>query len=239
LKDIDLLIKNSNKYKDAIIQKKYKSKKNTVAYITLNNKPKVVKWFAPGFKKNMDKEYSILSTGYLKLNIPTPFEKDQKHNVILMSYIIGENLCDLINDENMTTSEKQRLMLLLSEWFSNFHNYFRKGNKTYIRGDSILRNFIFSNKIWGVDFENSRYGKPDEDISQMCASILSTDPMFTDEKIQLCNIFIKNYERIEETKFHQIDDDIAYFLLEINQRRSNNKQMILDYANKIKETGLY
>ena len=102
MKDIEELIENSKKYKNAVIQKRFISKKNTVCYVILNNKPRVLKWFAPGFKKNVETEYAILKKGASKLNIPTPLEKDEKNNVISMSYIIGENLCDMINDEKTT-----------------------------------------------------------------------------------------------------------------------------------------
>ncbi|GAH05341.1 unnamed protein product, partial [marine sediment metagenome] len=42
----------------------------------LNGKPRVLKWFAPGFKKNMETEYTVLKKGAFKLNIPAPLEKD-------------------------------------------------------------------------------------------------------------------------------------------------------------------
>ena len=123
MKDIEELIKNSKKYKNMLIQKRFESKKNTVGYVILNDKPRVLKWYAPGFKKNMEAEYAILKKGSSKLNMPTPLEKDENYNVITMSYIIGENLCDVINNENTSNSEKQRLILLLAEWFSKFHNH--------------------------------------------------------------------------------------------------------------------
>ena len=51
MKDIEELIKNNKKYKNVVIQKRFISKKNTVCYVILNGKPRVLKWFAPGFKK--------------------------------------------------------------------------------------------------------------------------------------------------------------------------------------------
>ena len=238
MKDINELIKNNKKYKNTVIQKRFISKKNTVCYVILNDKPRVLKWYAPGFKKNMETEYAILKKGSSKLNMPTPLEKDEENNVIEMSYIIGENLCDVINDEKTTSSEKQRLMYLLAEWFSKFHTYFKKTDKIFIRGDSILRNFILTDRIWGVDFEESRCGKPIEDIIGMCASILSTDPMFTDEKLQLCRIFINSYEKSILRNLHDVNNEIAYALLEKIQWRPNDEEVIRKFAQKIRKKGL-
>ncbi len=238
MKDIEELIKNNKKYKNAVIQKRFISKKNTVCYVILNGKPRVLKWFAPGFKKNMETEYTILKKGASKLNIPTPLEKDEENNVLEMGYIIGENLCDVINDEKTTTNEKQRLMHLLAEWFFKFHTYFKEAEKFYIRGDSILRNFILTDRIWSVDFEESRYGKPIEDIASMCASILSTDPLFTDEKFQLCRIFIDSYEKSVKWNLNDIDNEIAYALLEKIQWRPEKEEVLREFSQKIRKKGL-
>ena len=238
MKEIGELIKKDKKYKDALVQKRFTSKKNTVCYVILNGKPRVLKWYAPGFKKNMETEYEILSNGSSKLNMPTPLENDEKNNVIAMSYIIGENLCDIINDEKTTMSEKQRLMHLLAEWFSKFHVFFKKKDKVRIRGDSILRNFILTDRVWGVDFEESRYGKPIEDIAGMCASILSTDPMFTDEKFQLCRIFIDSYEQSIQGNLSDITSEIAFALLGRIQWRTNDEAVIRKFVQKIRKKGL-
>jgi tRNA A-37 threonylcarbamoyl transferase component Bud32 len=238
MKKIEDLIKNNEKYKNTIIQKKFTSKKNTVCYVFLNNKPRVLKWFAPGFRKNMETEYTILKKGSSKINIPTPLDNDKKNNVIVMSYIIGENLSDVINDEKITILEKQRLMYLLAEWFYKFHTYFRRVDKVCIRGDSILRNFILTDRLWGVDFEESRYGKTIEDIAVMCASILSTYPMFTDGKLQLIRNFINSYEKLTHQKFHDIHNDIAYSLLEKIQWRPNDEKIIRTFSQKIRKKGI-
>ena len=50
---IEDLLNNVEKYKNTIIQKRYKSKKNIVAYVILNGKPRLIKWFFPGYKKKL------------------------------------------------------------------------------------------------------------------------------------------------------------------------------------------
>lgn len=238
MKDIEELIQNVKKYKNAVAQQKFKSKKNTVAYVTLDGKPRTLKWFVPGFKRQMETEYNVLKKGSSELHMPFPYEIDKDNNVLIMSYITGENLCDVINDEKTTINEKQRLMALLAEWFAHFHAYFREVENFRIRGDSILRNFILTDRIWGVDFEESRTGKPVEDVAGICSSILSTDPMFTSEKFQLCETFIELYVKSVKWNLENVNDEIAYALLEKIQWRPDDEKILRKYAQRIRERGL-
>ena len=237
MRNIEELIE-SKKYKKAIIQQKLESKKNTVAYVTLKNKPRVLKWFVPGFKRQMKIEYNILKKGANKINIPTIFEMDENNNVLVTNYIIGENLCDVINDKQTSNKEKQRLMFLLAEWFNDFHNHFKEIDKFQIRGDSSLRNFILTDRIWGVDFEESRTGRPVEDLSEMCASILSTDPMFTKEKFQLCKLLLERYNELSPGRIINANDEISYRLLEKIQWRPDDEEILRKHSKRIKEKGL-
>ena len=47
----------NEKYKKTSVQQSFKSKKNTVAYVILEDKPRILKWYAPGFKRRMEKIY--------------------------------------------------------------------------------------------------------------------------------------------------------------------------------------
>ena len=238
MRTIQELTDNIKKYKNTVIQKNFKSKKNTVAYVTLKDKPRVFKWFVPGFKRQMKTERQILEKGASKLNIPTIHEIDEENNVLIMNYIIGENLCDIINDEKTSTNEKQNLMILLAKWYIDFHNYFKKDEQFIIRGDSTLRNFIFSDRIYGVDFEESRTGRPIEDIAGMCASILTTDPMFTKEKQELCKKFIDTYVEKTPGRIININDEISYSILEKIQWRPEQEETLRKYSNIIRQKGL-
>jgi len=186
----------------------------------------------------MFNEYNILKEGASKLNIPTILEKDEENNVLIMSYITGENLCDIINDEKTTFDEKNRLIILLSNWFFNFHNHFKTEDQFQIRGDCNLRNFILSDRIWGVDFEESRLGMVVEDIAGMCSSILSTDPMFNSEKFKLCKNFIDSYTNLAPGRILKINDEIAYALLEKIQFRPDKEEILRKYSKLIREKGL-
>ncbi len=238
MRDIEDLISKGKKYKNTILQKKLKSKKNTVAYVTINKKPRILKWYVPGLKDNLENEYKILEKGKTDLQLPMVYEKDKNNNCLIMNYIMGENLCDLINNEETSYQEKKRLIKLLSEWFHKFHNHFKDEDKFLIHGDPTLRNFIFTDRIWGVDFEETRSGKPSEDIAGMCASILSTDPMFTKEKYKLCSILIDNYLKLAPGRITDINNDISYFLLEKIQWRPEQEETLRKYSKKIRNNGL-
>jgi len=238
MRDIENLVSKVKKYKDAVVQQQFESKKNMVAYVTVKDKPRVLKWFVPGFKRQMQTEYNVLKKGSSDLQIPYLYEMDEKNNVLVMGYIIGENLCDVVNDEKTAAGEKKRLMMLLAEWFAKFHSFFKTTDKFRIRGDSILHNFILSDKIWGVDFEESRFGKPVEDIAGMCSSILSTDPMFSSEKFQLCRTFIESYKKSVGWSLGNVYDEIAYALLEKIQWRPKEEEVLRKYSKRIRERGL-
>ncbi len=240
-KDLYNVIATSKKYKNRYLKHSYraiKSKKNAVAYVILDGKPRILKWFAPGFTRQMDVEYSTLKKGSSALNIPISYEKDSDNNVLIINYIMGENLCDVLNDEKTVFSENQRIMVLLADWFARFHKSFKTADQFYIRGDSILRNFILADCIWGVDFEESRVGKPVEDIAGMCSSILSTDPMFTSEKFQLCKTFIASYAESVKWNLENINEEVAYALLEKIQWRPEVEETLRNHAHKIRKHGL-
>jgi thiamine kinase-like enzyme len=107
-----------------------------------------------------------------------------------------------------------------------------------IRGDSILRNFIVTDRIWGVDFEESRAGNPTEDIGSICSSILSTDPMFTNEKFLLCKWFIKSYKIYVKWNVNNINNEIANALLERIQWMPEQENLLRDYSKIIRVQGL-
>jgi tRNA A-37 threonylcarbamoyl transferase component Bud32 len=238
MRDIEDLVKSNKKYKNAVIQLQFKSKKNTVAYVTLDNKPRVLKWFVPGKLNQMKAEEKIIKKGSSKLNIPIIHEKDEKNNVLILNYIVGENLCDIINESKTSLNEKERLIVLLAQWFFDFHNHFKKNEEFVIHGDPSLRNFIFTDRIWGVDFEESRIGKPVEDIAGMCASILTTEPMFTSEKFSLCNKFLDSYLTKAPGRITHVSREISYSLLEKIQWRPNDEELFRKYSKLISKKGL-
>lgn len=239
MRDIQELIKSTEKYHSVLVQRGFESKKNTVAYVISNGQPRVLKWFVPGLRRNMEIEYNVLQTGFSNLSIPAPFEKDTENNVLVMSYIVGKNICEIINDIETSVEEKEQVTGQLADWFVRFHTFFKTEKEFRIRGDATLRNFILNkNQVWGVDFEESRSGKPSEDLASLCVSLLSTDPMFTDEKFRLCQKFLESYRRSVQWTVDNINTEIAYAMLERIQWRPKHEEILREYAIKIRKKGL-
>ena len=240
MRDIKDLIDNVEKYKTALLQKSFKSKKNTVGYVVLNGQPRILKWYVPGLKQNMDLEYEVLKRGFSELSIPSPLEKDTENNVLVMSYIQGTNVCDYLNDPQVDFEEKKKTTTLLADWLFAFHSFFKTEDGFRIRGDPSLRNFILGrDRVWGLDFEESRQGKPVEDLAGVFVSILSSEPMFTEEKFQLGQILLDTYRKSAKWEIENINAEISYGLLERIQWRSKDEEILRKYATKIQQKGLH
>lgn len=240
MRPIEDLIQTVELYKTVKIQRHFQSKKNTVCYVLMDDKPRVLKWFPPGLKANMKTEETILTNASNIVSMPTVLQKDEVNNVLILTYISGVNLCDYINNTSVTFNDKEKSMKALAKWFSVFHNHYKTPDYFIIRGDAILRNFIIGNTIWGVDFEEARTGQPIEDIAQVIASILSTHPMFHEEKYHLSSTLLTQYQHFCSWKIdpQQTHKEIAYALLETGHRRPKDQQILSQYAKKIRMKGL-
>ena len=62
--------------------------------------------------------------------------------------------------------------------------------------------------------------------------------MFTDEKIMLCKLFVNSYKKIVKWDVDDVNDNIAYALLEKIQWRDDKEKILRKYAQKIKKKGL-
>ncbi|GAI86577.1 unnamed protein product [marine sediment metagenome] len=80
------------------------------------------------------------------------------------------------------------------------------------KGDTRLRDFIIdfsSDKLYGFDFEDSYEGNHIDDLAWICCALLDTNPGVFEiiepnqpkHKIELINIFLKNYYQIN-SGFH-------------------------------------
>ncbi|MEM0492760.1 MAG: hypothetical protein QXS02_02200 [Candidatus Thermoplasmatota archaeon] len=187
----------------------------------------------------MEIEYQVLNEASSALTVPKPLYKDNFRNYIIMSYIPGRNLCDVINDDGTALNIKKKYVDMLGGWLYTFHKFFNNKNRFRIRGDAILRNFIINDKIYGLDFEESHIGKPVEDLAEICSSFLTTDPMFTDEKFYLASLFIESYIKRAEWKIEDdINQEISHALLKKIKRRPKDKEIISKYVKQIQSKGL-
>lgn len=181
------IVKNDYDNREIIEIVNIGGKKNIVCKITFsNNESAVLKLYQEGNKENEIKILKICR----KLEIDAPKILQIGNDYLILEYIKGENMGDLISE---SISEAQ--LKILAEWLYNFHKLMKTHmGKNWIKGDSRVANFILqNNKIYGIDFEESRKGIWQRDIAEITTSILDMNPMFTQWKIQLSRKFIKYY----------------------------------------------
>lgn len=179
---------------------RFKSRKNRVYRVRANGETKVLKIFSSS--EALDREYKMLDLLKDRLNVPRVHSIDRRRGILVMEFIEGENLCDFLNPAiEHDIADSLRIIEELARWFSDFHLLLK--DKQMIRGDSILRNFIldYKGEIYGVDFEESRKGRAEEDIAEICISVLTTHPEFAEEKFELCKRFLKAYSGDVDTLF--------------------------------------
>jgi len=238
-KDLNDFIKLDKKFKQIKIISQFSSKKNLVGIINIHNKTQVVKWFEPYTKKQLLIEQQQLFLLSKKNLAPKLYEIDKKNHVIFMEYIQGINLCEMINNPQIHIAIKEFALFHLAHWFLNFHTLLSIDKSGMIHGDAHLKNFIMNTSIIGLDFEESKRGRPYQDIASICASILTTDPMFTEEKIKLSHYFVNNYINIASEN-HELFQ--PYFLSSVNQvikRRKNTEELTNAYQKSYDENQLY
>jgi len=221
----------------------------------------IVKIYSPELRHRLPLERSVLEKasvlrhGEPIVRVPELLGEYCEPNgaALLIEYVPGENLCDVLNQDISLGRETPGMyMRALAQWYSGFHGRFSASRgTTLLRGDSILRNFIVSEKkpgpgarfgpgrdtystagpdtcfVVGVDFEQAREGDPAADIGEICCSILDTHPMFTAEKVGLCRELIEAYTQLSGYKdIRRIQEEIASSMKVVASRRPRQKHII-------------
>lgn len=207
------------------IIKIFRSKKNTVALIEDEENHFVLKWYKKGFQRFFLQECRVLkerNTPFLK---PGLVSMNKKYQFLVLEYIPNVNVCDLINNPTRQIQDKLICITHLASWFYQFHRHYQQQSTPLLHGDANLRNFILSqNKnIYGLDFEETHPGKQSEDLANLCASILTTTPEFTEEKKKLQHQFIKTYEQFTNQKIKNIKSLVREAVKKTVERRKNKK----------------
>ena len=224
MSNLEILFTKIDYLQNASVKKIFKSKKHTVSLIKKEGNLFVLKWYNPKFRESFFQEYKILIDKHNFFLKPELIENNEKFQFLILDYIPGQNVCDQINNQNLTTEEKIEIIQKLAYWFYKFHSYYQQKSIPLIHGDAHLRNFIITkNKnIYGLDFEENKPGNINEDIASLCASILTTNPSFTEEKKHLKYQFVKRYETVTKYKLKYIETDIEQAVITSIERRKNN-----------------
>lgn len=211
-----------------------KSKKNVVLRIDVVKKAAekpmsiVAKMFiANRFHNELDKLRVSRKNG-----LAVPDVIDAKNGVILMTFIPGETLVDRIN-----RTFNPALVDVLAGWYYNYHSV-----HAMIKGDPRLRNFIWNdNKLFGLDFEESRVGHWMLDVAGIAASLLDTKPVFDMRKRALAWRFLEKYLEFRGGKRNSEFDNlfletISALLAQTSKWRGDDE--ILKISQEIKIKGM-
>lgn len=205
--------------------RKFASRKNSVYLVERDGRPLILKIFASDRYKN---EYCILQAAHSS-GIPVPRPVEQKGNAILMEFIDGPTVNDLVDNGHRTD-----LVLGVASWLARFHQAFVTGDgDVLLKSDAIFKNFIVTDRIFGIDFELAKWGRPEEDVGEAISFLLDTYPMFTGDKYRLASNFIRRYQDESGIILSNIEDSIAKSLIEAAGFRPGQRELIYRKARDL------
>ncbi|UCE90774.1 MAG: hypothetical protein JSV90_04895 [Methanobacteriota archaeon] len=220
------------------------SRKNTVFKSVFLGRIVVVKAYGSGRSSLAKKEYSVLEECQAS-GVAAPAPVELRENTVLMEFVEGATLADLLDslwlDGAVTVPEdKHKLESTASavgEWLARFHEAFGGGTT---RGDSNARNFLVcGDEVFGVDFEESSPADVLDDVGQVCSSVLSMHPMFTQEKFDFCCTLARTYfSATDSDRSDELGSATAKALRYYASYRSDAAAM-LDMADSMDRTGLF
>ena len=199
------------------------SKRNIVIRIIKEGNTYIGKKFINSENYLREKEalYMLKNAGD---NVPSIIKADDN---ILYLEDLGENtLLDWYEESERQNTLDITVIYELCNWLKAFYNAsFDYYNEQIILYDVNFKNFIIrENKIYGIDFEQSRKGSLSEDAGKLSAYALTYNPAMTEWKISFRNIFIEILsKKLNLTKETIITEEIKE-LSAIEKRRGAIKQ---------------
>lgn len=213
---------------DFVVQKcrRLPSRRNIVLHVTgtFRSTHRTVDVVAKWFKHSgIGHEAQVLRDAYTR-KVPVPRVIGSTVHVLLLQFLRGENLCDLI-----TYHPEERYGVLLGQWLGQYHEAFQRSSESetvLLKGDARIRNFIYDGShLFGVDFEESYTGHYLRDLACTCASILDTDPLFTTEKLRLCRALLSTYSGARGISRQQkILEEVTPYLLDVLKETATRRR---------------
>jgi hypothetical protein len=162
------------------------SLRNRVWLVETDVRPVVLKRSLSG--KSPTEFETLLLAKKAGLEVPFPLYMD--HDYIVTEYIAGESCDRLIN--HMFSSKAAEG---IGGWLGAFHESLESFGRPLVMADAVLPNFLqYDDKVFGVDLEDALPGEPLDDVGQVAASILGSEPFFTPIKFELCYRMLDGYE---------------------------------------------
>jgi len=161
------------------------SKKNRVFRTSVGGREYIVKVFRDEWNERARVEFGMLSECREK-GVLAPLPIAIVEDAIVMEPIDGESVAKVFDElfshssgADLSDAQKE-LADNLAKWLSSFHVTF---DFRLARGDAILKNFVVTpSGVAGLDFEEASSADTLNDLGQLCASALMTDPVFTVSK---------------------------------------------------------
>jgi len=174
--------------------KKLQSKRNNVFLVELKEgercKKGILKEYSHENMEFLEREYDNLQ--FLeKANIPVPKVIFIDDKSLILEYIEGEIICDLVENLDMGNWIDR-----FAQWMALLHGIKRDG-ESLLKLDVNLRNFIYNRErdiVYGLDFEEMVYGDVRRDIGNICFFILTNEPPYRREKNMMMKSFLRAYE---------------------------------------------
>ncbi|WP_313343315.1 RIO1 family regulatory kinase/ATPase [Sedimentibacter sp.] len=158
------------------------SKRNKVVRTIENGNSFIYKTFYND--KDLKKELEILIL--LKQNgLTVPDVTDINDNSLILQDLGDNTLLDWYeNEEKINSTDYDGILYELCRWLKKYYEITSAVyNHQYIIWDVNFRNFIiYKSEIYGIDFEQSRQGRIEEDAGRLAAYALTYDPQMTDWK---------------------------------------------------------
>ncbi|HCO18093.1 MAG TPA: hypothetical protein DIT39_00530 [Tissierellales bacterium] len=198
---------------------KLTSKRNKVYRLLEDEGNSILKTFID--KEDMKRELSILRLLHGR-NCRVPEVLKVTSDSIYLEDLGDETLLDWYESIEKTNADSILPMILkLSDWLEAFYDTLsssKYGN--YIMGDVNFRNFLIKDgEIYGIDFEQCREGKIEEDLGKLAAYSLTYDPMMTDWKKNFVKLLVEQLSMKLDISKDAISSEMDKELIKIRLRR--------------------
>ena len=167
---------------------------------------------------------------------------------ILMEYLEGplfldffcwqENICGPV--ASSLKGPTYQTIYSLCCWFKDFYAATREAaGRQLIMGDVNFRNFIIREKIYGIDMEECREGKIEEDIGSLCAFALTYSPSFTPWKKVMAGELFRVISNELDLDKELLKEEIQKELMAIAVRRDTVREIMKLQAFSLLEKSTY
>ena len=218
------------------------SRKNKVFRSSQSGRPVVVKVFGVGRREIASKEFSVLQRcSGAGLSTPSPIGLIS--DSIVMEYLEGVTVAALLDTDASSAKsssvagfDRIELSRSLGEWIAGFHGLF---DFKLSRGDANMRNsIVVGGTVYGIDFEECLETDVLIDLGQMCSSVLSMHPMFTEEKFEFVRAMSERYfQSTGQDRRQDLPSSTARALRHYARFRTDGDEMS-SWADRIEDRGL-